>query len=178
MSIINLVEKDLNKVEAYAKSQLLIGFVTNDGKKHLGFYSPIVNPCGDYNNPDDYQERYTDVYGTKYSKVKGKCEICEVDCFYWDEFKNEYIPMPAYLPPQEMTNEERTSKSVSGLFRKDLITSSPLLQMASMIREWLFLNAHCSAPVYIDKGGKIHSEGEIVINNDALQSIPDYIDII
>lgn len=178
MSIFDPIENNLNKVEAYAKSQILVGFVTEDGKKHLGFYSPIVNPCGDYNNPDDFQERYTDVYGNEYAKVKGECEICEVDCFYWDELKNEYIPMPVHLLPQEMTNEEKTSKSVSGLFRKDLITSSPLPQVASMIREWLFLNAHCNAPVYIDKGGKIHSEGEIVINNDALHSIPDYIDII
>jgi len=178
MSVFDPVEKDLNKVEAYAKSHLLVGFFTEDGKKHLGFYSPIVNPCGDYNNPDVFQERYTDVYGNEYAKVKGECEICEVDCFYWDELKNEYIPMPAYLPPKEMTDEDRTSKSVSGLFSKDLITSSPLLQVASMIREWLYLNAHCNAPVYIDISGNIHSEGEIVINNDALQSVPDYISII
>jgi hypothetical protein len=86
--------------------------------------------------------------------------------------------MPAFLPPKETTYEEKAFKSARGLFRKDLITSSPLLQVASKIRVWLFLNAHCSSPVYIDKNGKIHSEGEIVINNDALQSVPDYIDII
>lgn len=178
MSVFDSMEKDLNKVEAHAKSIIPIGFVTRDGKKHLGFYKPLVNPCGDNQSAEKCQKRYIDIYGNEYFDVTVECSICEVECFYWDELKNEYTPLPSITSPTPMGYEEKAMESMKGLFRQDLITSNPLPQVASMIRDWLFLNAHCEAPIYIDKSGRIHSDGVIIINQDAAQSVPDYLEIV
>ena len=77
-----------------------------------------------------------------------------------------------------MSEDKQSLERAKGLFRKDLITSSPLPALARMIHEWLSLNAHCTAPVYIDQYGRIRSEGAMEIDKEAAHSIPDFIKIV
>lgn len=158
--------KDLQMQERLTK---LVGFVDDKEKKHLGYYSPIVNPCGDYNDPNSYIEAYKDEYRKEYRNVKGVFPIDVVDFYYWDLKKNDRQILPALV---ETTLEERTAS----LFAKDLITNDTAARMAylQMIREWILLNSKCSAPVFIDKEYDIHSDGDIAINPDVTE-IPDYI---
>ncbi len=178
MNTFNSTSNGINEAECHSEPGGLLGFITSDGEKHLGFYTPIVNPCGDYSNPDDYRKLYTDVHGIEYDNVTGECRISEVSCFYWDELENGYKPLPAFAPLRRMSYAEKAFESVKGLFAKDLITSSPLPAIAARIREWLILNAQCEAPVYVDKAGQIHSEGKIVFNDDVAQNIPEFMKIV
>ena len=47
----------------------LIGFTTSDGKKHLGFYTPVPNLCGDCWEENSVVEIYTDEFGNEYKDV-------------------------------------------------------------------------------------------------------------
>ncbi len=149
----------------------LLGFITSDGKKHLGYYTPVVNPCGDYNNPEDYKDQYTDVEGKKYDNVIGRCEIYEVECFYWDEKENDYKPLPAFSLPKNDMCFEAVKERQKGLFSEDLLASGNETKLIALkVRIWLFLNARCTAPVYVGKDWSIHSEGPIeIIGEDTVQ---------
>lgn len=150
----------------------LIGFITENGNKHLGYYTPIVNPCADHREPDCIIKMYTEESGQEYRDVKEEFVVSEIPLYSWDEQSNSYQLLP---PPAPSTLSER----MASLFSEDLITEEKSLRMARLwiIREWLFINTNCSQPVYIDKDYIIRSEGEIVINADALSQIPDYITI-
>ncbi len=150
----------------------LIGFITENGDKHLGYYTPIVNPCADYWEPDSIIRMYTDEFGNEYKDVIEEFPVCEIPLYSWDEQSNSYQLLP---PPAPSTLSER----MASLFSEDLITEEKSLRMVRLwkIREWLFINTNWSQPVYIDKDYIIRSEGEIVINADALSQIPDYITI-
>ena len=163
--------------DVLANADGLLGFITSDGEKHLGFYTPQVNPCGNHSDSNVYKRIYTDVHGIEYDNVTGKCSISEVSCFYWDEIENDYKPLPIITPHRKISYAEKALESMKGLFAKDLITSSPLPAMAARIQEWLFLNAQCEAPVYVDKIGKIHSDGKIEFNADIAQNVPAFINI-
>lgn len=171
-----VIQFDMGNINS--NKEKLLGFITRDGKKHLGYYTPLVNPCGDYNDPKDYQKRYTDVHGTEFADVIAECDICEVECYCWDEQENGYKPLPAYEPPKRRSYDMQAFERAKGLFRKDLITSSPRPALDRMIHEWLSLNAHCTAPVYIDQYGRVRSEGAIEIDKEAAQSIPGFIKIV
>lgn len=148
----------------------LIGFITKKGNKHLGYYTPIVNPCADHWEPNCIVKMYTDESGNEFKDVKEDFPICEIPLYVWDEQSDSYQLLSA---PTPSTLAER----MSSLFSEDLVTEDKSLRKARlwMIREWLYINTKCSQPVYIDKDNVIRSEGEIVINADALSQIPDYI---
>ena len=136
----------------------LIGFVTKDGNKHLVYYTPIVNPCADYWEPDSIVEMYTDEHGNEYKDVKEEVPINTFPLYSWDNESGGYQLMPS---PQPTNLAER----MAHLFSEDLIAEDKSVRMAYlwMIREWLYLNANCSQPVYIDKDFTIHSDGDNVI---------------
>ena len=148
----------------------LIGFITEDGNKHLGYYTPIVNPCADYWEPDSIVKMYADEGGNEFKDVIEEIPISTFPIYYWDKESGDYQLLPAPAP-------STLSEGMASLFSKDLITEDKSIRRAylRMIREWLFINTKCSQPVYIDKNYVIRSEGEIVINADALSQIPDYI---
>ena len=154
----------------------LIGFITSDGSKHLGYYTPIVNPCGDWQpdspNQSESVEMYTDEYGNEYQDVKATFDVCAVSFYYWDFEQDRYEILPA---PTKNTLAERTAH----LFSADLVTNDKEVIRAYLwtIREWLLLNAEITMPVYIDKELAIHSEGKISIHADAADMIPQYIKI-
>lgn len=151
----------------------LIGFITENGDKHLGYYTPIVNPCADYWESDSIIRMYTDEFGNEYKDVIEEFPVCEIPLYSWDEQSNSYQLLP---PPAPSTLSER----MAHLFSKDLITEEKSIRLGYLwkIREWLYLNAKCSQPVYIDKDFIIHSDGEIVLKSDIAQSKPNYITII
>ena len=149
--------------------QILIGFITNDGQKHLGYYTPVTNPCADYNEPDSTVEMYTDEYGNVHKQVSGSFPVNNVDFYYWDTQKNNYNLLE---PPQKITLPEKTM----GLFAKDIITSETPIVISKyrMIREWLLLNAECTEPIYLDRNFLIHTNGKVDIINEK-SPIPDFI---
>lgn len=151
----------------------LIGFVTKNGNKHLGYYTPIVNPCADYWEPDSIVEMYTDEHGNEYKDVVEEVPVSIFPLYSWDIESGGYQLLPA---PHPTTLVER----MAHLFSEDLITEDRSIRRAYlwMIREWLYLNAKCSQSLFIDKDYNIHSDGEIVLNSDVAQSIPNYISII
>ena len=83
------------------------------------------------------------------------------------------------IPTDTSNNGENILKILSKAYQEWLIKDIKGTEMDNLrnIREWLILNTRCSKPVYIDKEYIIHSEGEIVINADAAQHIPEYIKI-
>ncbi len=151
----------------------LIGFVTKDGNKHLGYYTPIVNPCADYWEPNSIVEMYTDEHGNVYKDVVEEVPVSIFPLYSWNKESDDYQLLPT---PHPTTLAER----MAHLFSEDLITEDKSIRMAYlwMIREWLYLNANCLQPVFIDKDFTIYSDGEIVINPDVAHSIPNYISII
>ena len=62
----------------------LIGFVTKDGNKHLGYYTPIVNPCADYWEPDSIVEMYTDEHGNEFKDVEEEVPVNTFPLYSWD----------------------------------------------------------------------------------------------
>ncbi|MBO4434271.1 MAG: hypothetical protein J5769_02315 [Bacteroidales bacterium] len=150
----------------------LIGFVTKNGSKHLGYYTPIINPCADYREADSIVKMYTDEYGKEYKDVKEEVHVNIFPLYFCDKESEDYKLLPA---PHTTTIAER----MAHLFSEDLITEDNSIRMTYlwMIREWLYLNADCSQPVFIDKDYTIHSEGFIKIKDDVKEHIPDYINI-
>ena len=134
----------------------LIGFVTKNGNKHLGYYTPLVNPCADYWEPDSIVEMYTDEHGNVYKDVVKEVPVSIFPLYSRDNESEDYQLLPT---PHPTTLAER----MAHLFSEDLITEDKSVRMAYlwMIREWLYLNANCSQSVYIDKDFTIHSKGRI-----------------
>lgn len=148
----------------------LIGFVTKNGNKHLGYYTPIVNPCADYWEPNSIVELYTDEYGNEYKDVIEEIPANSFPLYFWDKKSGDYQLLPA---PHPTTLAER----MAHLFSEDLITEDKSIRRAYlwMIREWLYLNANCSQPVFIDKDFIIHSYGAIFFHPNSAKDLPDYI---
>ena len=134
----------------------LIGFVTKNGNKHLGYYTPLVNPCADYWGPDSIVEMYTDEHGNVYKDVVKEVPVSIFPLYSRDNESEDYQLLPT---PHPTTLAER----MAHLFSEDLITEDKSVRMAYlwMIREWLYLNANCSQSVHIDKDFTIHSKGRI-----------------
>lgn len=157
-----------------------IGFTTSDGGKHLGYrlsaakigepweFGPSV--YGFY-----YFDEEQDRLAPPINDIKDVFPVTVVDFYYWDAELNDY----QRLSPSEEPSQESSLAIFSSEYREKLITDSKPAKMALFrtIRRWIILNAKCSKPVYINKDYTIHSEGEIVINADALSQIPDYIHI-
>lgn len=150
----------------------LIGFTTSNGEKHLGYYTTIVNPCGDINDSDCIVVLYTDEYGNEYRDVIEEYDVEPITCYYWDKEKGEKQLLPA---PKPTTLAERTAH----LFSEDLITEDKSVRTAylQMIRKWLILNTKGTKEIFIDKDFVIHSEERIEVNSNVINSIPDYIRI-
>ena len=154
-----------------------IGFTTNDVRKHLGYRVSAANIGETWEFcPSVYGYYYFEEGGDKYaspiSDIKDVFPVTMVDFYYWDAEQNEYKPL---LAPPKTTLDERTAS----LFTKDLITNDNSVRIAHarQIREWLLLNAHCSASVYIDKDFVIYSEEPITIKADLGEQVPDFIRI-
>ena len=56
----------------------LIGIITENGDKHLGYYTPLVNPCADYWEPDSIIRMYTDEFGHDYKDVIEEFPVREI----------------------------------------------------------------------------------------------------
>lgn len=110
------IEDFAKELKWQERLRTLVGFETSDGKKHLGYFSPVVNPCGDYRDSDSYIEQYVDEYGTEYRDVTKVIPIEVVDIYYWYSESGEYKLLPS---PQKASLQER----MRGLFAKDLITN-------------------------------------------------------
>lgn len=154
-----------------------IGFITSDGKKHLGYRLSAANigepwEFGPSHYGYYYFEEGGDRYAPPFNDIKEAFPVTIVDFYYWDVEQNDYKPLMA---PAEMTLEEKTAS----LFAKDLITNDNSVRIAHarQIREWLLLNAHCSSPIFIDKDFAIHSEKLITIKEDLEEPVPSFIRI-
>ena len=144
----------------------LIGFITKNGSTHLGYYTPIINPCADYREADSIVKMYTDEHGNEFKDVIEEIPISTFPIYYWDKESGDYQLLPAPHPTTLAESE-------------DLITEDKSIRLAYlwMIREWLYLNANCSQSVFIDRDFTIHSKGRIVLRSNATKLIPDYIHI-
>lgn len=160
----------------------LIGFTTSDGKKHLGFYTPVTNPCGEHWEEESFVELYTSVSGKEYRNVIEKFHVNPIKCYYWDEEKGSKELLPAPALPKPSTSAE-TLANFYRFFSKDyqdsLITDDKGSRIAllKMIQEWLILNTKGAKGGYVDKEFVIHSEEKIQVNSDVASSIPEYIRI-
>ena len=160
--------------------QNLIGFISSDGRKHLGYRLSAANLGETWEfGPGVYGYYYFDEDLNHINPISDVVEVfpvSDVDFFYWDSETNKFQILPA---PQKESNYNALNIT-SAAYREMLITETRSAKMClfRMIREWLLLNATCSKPVYIHKDYSIHSEGTIVINDDSLRHIPDYIHII
>ena len=136
-----------------------IGFKTKDGKEHVGWYHPNLNPM------------YHDIYGQDYDEIESSFEVQYFDCFYWDAEQEAYLPLPFPMDAEKSSGLKLMNRD----YRKELIENAETSKtyLRQMIREWLLLRAKCQAGVYIEKDFSIRSDGPILI--DALQTIPDYI---
>lgn len=169
------IEDFTKELKWQERLRTLVGFETSDGKRHLGYYDPIVNPCGDYREPNSVVERYIDEYGNEYCNVKLEFPVEAADFYYWDAEKDDYQLLVA---PQK-DNSDNSLKITSQAYQEWLIKDIKGTEITffRMIREWLVLNAKCPSPVFMDKDYVIHCDSEIEINPDAIQHIPDYIKI-
>lgn len=145
-----------------------IGFITSDGKKHIGYYAPIVNPCGDILEENSFTQAYKDEYGVVFKDVVSEFQISDMEIYYWNTKKEGYV---LYENPKESSIDEKTAV----LFSKDIVSSDK--PCYDLIREWLIINTDCSSAVYIDKHFFIQTEGELHIAEEAVKDIPDYIKI-
>ena len=151
----------------------LIGFTTSDGKKHLGFYTPVPNPCGDCWEENSVVEIYTDEFGCEYNNVINQFHVDPIECYYWDNQMGDKQLLPAPALSKPTTHMERTAS----IFSEDIITNDRGVCMGRLreIREWLTLNTRGAKEVYIDKEFVIHSKEKIQVNSDAAGSIPEFI---
>lgn len=155
----------------------LIGFTTKDGKKHVGWYAPIYNPCGDIGDPESVVELYKDIYGKEYKDVKGTFTVSPFCCFYKAHSNDEYCLLK--YPIYENEANENPLRLSDESYRKALIEDDEPARhsLRQMIREWLLINAQCQSSVFIENDFSVRSDAPICINSDIKGSIPDFIKI-
>ena len=164
-------------VQEFRGDKGLIGFTTQDGKKHVGWYAPIYNPCGDIGDPESVVELYKDIYGKEYKDVKGTFTVSPFCCFYKDHSNDEYCLLK--YPIYENEANENPLQLFDESYRKALIEDDEPARHAlrQMIREWLLINAQCQSSVYIENDFSVRSDAPILIHPSAKNSIPEYIKI-
>lgn len=166
---------DYKTIEQHVNS--LTGFTTQDGKKHVGWYAPIYNPCGDIGDSESVVELYKDIYGNEYKGVKETFTVTPFCCFYKDHSNGEYCLLKYPIYEEEANNNPLRLFDES--YMKALIEDDEPARHTrrQMIREWLLINAQCQSSVYIENDFSVRSGAPILIHPSAKDSIPEYIKI-
>ena len=154
----------------------MIGFVTKDGKKHLGFYAPVVDPF-----TDAFVYGIVDRAGRVYDNVEKTFDVNQIDVYYWDKDRKEYCLLPQVKENDQEITITRTESmrsfatiqthindniDVHGWWERDRF---------EQIREWLILCSNCKSPVYINEKFEVFSDDEIIVKDSEQEDIPEYI---
>ena len=135
------------------KSKLLI-LKSSDGRRFLGHRACIVNPCGDYCNPEDYLEGFVQEGGSEFIRHDEITEATPIKPFpihYSNSRGGEY---------RELTEDSGVRLSLPDMLTEEGIEAMSESIKAQSIREWLLLNVECDGEVWVDPSG-IRSEKEI-----------------
>ena len=154
-------------------------FETQSGEKHLGYFDLLVNPTGDYRNPDDTKERFLE---SRSSKAYAKEDIVswryvEVKFFYRESADSTYVEFVQQPEQLDLYDAEASKQRMQSLF--DTCTDCSkwelsVRELMPQIKQWLLFNAEIPSDVYVDEKFQIHIEGKIRFNSSSI-AIPGYI---
>ena len=151
--------------------RVLYVLTDTEGEKFLGHTAALVNPCGDYWEPDSYKggyvrEGFQDLITE--DKIVSAVRIEPFDCYYWDTDVNDYVLYAVESPERESMDPESSKNRLQELVkmvrdieeRKNSLKKDLRLHQIAEIRSWLLINNKCNGPVYIDADLGVTCNGE------------------
>ena len=151
--------------------RVLYVLTDTEGEKFLGHTAALVNPCGDYWEPDSYKggyvrEGFQDLITE--DKIVSAVRIEPFECYYWDTDANDYILYEVKYSEPESWDPESSKKRMQELVKmvRDIearnysLKKDLRMHRIAEIRSWLLINNKCNGPAYIDADLGVTCNGE------------------